>query len=203
MENEIKSEEISNEESLKAEKDPITVPVKFNHETRELNLEDAAMLAQKGLKYDMISSDYERLKNLAGSEAISVSELLNRFEKGREEKRLEQIEEKCGGDKDFARHILELEQKSSKSDPIKEINEYFPSIKDISQLPQCVIDKSLERGSNLLDEYLRYRAAENLKKKENTTNFNAARNSSIGSQKNSGFNSDIESDEFIRGIWGE
>lgn len=203
MDNEIKSEEIKNEESSEAEKSQIKVPVKFNHETRELNLEDAAILAQKGLKYDMISSDYERLKNLAGSEAVSVSELLNRFEKDSEEKRLKLIEEKCGGDKDFAKHILELEQKNSKSDPIKEINKYFPSIKDISQLPQCVIDNCSDRGSNLLDEYLRYRATENLKKKENTNDFNAARNSSIGSQKNNGFNSDIESDEFIRGIWGE
>ena len=46
-----------------AEKE-VFVPVKFNKEIKNLGLEDAARLAQMGLKFEAIADDYEALKTL-------------------------------------------------------------------------------------------------------------------------------------------
>lgn len=46
-----------------AEKE-VFVPVKFNKEIKNLGLEDAARLAQMGLKFEAIADDYEALKNI-------------------------------------------------------------------------------------------------------------------------------------------
>ena len=48
----------------------ITVPVKFNKEIKNLTVSEAGNLAQKGMKFDMISSDYERIKVLQRKTAL-------------------------------------------------------------------------------------------------------------------------------------
>lgn len=62
-------------EQVLQEKDEATTPVsigedafleiKFNKELIKLDKENAVTLAQKGMKYDAISADYERLKSLS------------------------------------------------------------------------------------------------------------------------------------------
>lgn len=181
----------------------IKVPVKFNHRTYTLSLEDASVFAQKGMKYDMISEDYEKLKALAAGKKSSVPVFLAELEKEGLNSRIEELKEKCGGDEDFARHIAELELKESDFDPLGEIKKYFPSVKDISSLPAEVTERAETRGSNLLDEFLRYRAEMNLKKKQGADFFSAAENSSTGSLKEAEIDSGTASAEFIKGLWGE
>ena len=40
----------------------IFVPVKFNKEIKNLTIEEASELAQKGLKFDAVSEDYKTLR---------------------------------------------------------------------------------------------------------------------------------------------
>lgn len=68
----------------KDEQAEVTVPVKFNKETVNLTLSEAATLAQKGMKLDKIAPDVERLKNLAKSKNLSVNDYLLSLENAKE-----------------------------------------------------------------------------------------------------------------------
>ena len=54
----------------------IFVPVKYNKEIRNLGLNEAAELAQKGLKFEAIAADYVALKRIAQNSGKSVSDFL-------------------------------------------------------------------------------------------------------------------------------
>ena len=71
----------------------ITVPVKFNKEIKNLTLSEAGNLAQKGMKFDMISSDYERIKILAKENGIGVSEYLTALERQRNDDKIKSLTE--------------------------------------------------------------------------------------------------------------
>ena len=61
----IASDTLPNEEML--------IPVKFNKEIKNIPLQRATELAQKGMKFEMIEENYETLKSLALAENKSVS----------------------------------------------------------------------------------------------------------------------------------
>ena len=180
---------------------PIIIPVKFNKEEYSLTKEQAIELSQKGMKFDAISGQWERLKGLAKAENTSTEEFLYALEKMRTEKRLEELKEQCGGNEEIAKRIVELED--SKVETLrgeKEFKEFFPN-KSIEELPDEVKNAVAENNGNILDQYLRYAARqalikerEEMQKKENTE-------SSVGSQKDLSSNHTPESEELIRGIW--
>lgn len=180
----------------------IFIPVKFNKEIINLDLEKASTLAQKGMKFDVISKDYEIIKDLAANEGKSVSEFVNLLKQERNLKKKNQLLEKCGGDEIFAEHILKLEQNAKPDfNGFAELKENFPEIKDLESLPAQVLENAKLKGTLLLDEYLRYRhnqknAVKNslLKQKENL-------NSSTGSQLNKKGNDNPETAEFLKGLW--
>lgn len=185
--------------------DGITIPVKFNKEIRRLTADEAAQLAQKGLKFDLISGDYERIRQIAGRSGHSVSEFLNGLEENQHKAHRQELLEKCGGNEELAEHILTLEDgmTGEKSPGFAELQEQFPEIAEPSQLPGEVLEASSAKGTALLDEYLRYR----LKKQREIRNAEKTRESasaaSIGSQRHcaaAGY--DPANTEFIRGIWG-
>lgn len=180
---------------------PIIIPVKFNKEEYSLTKEQAIELSQKGMKYDAISNQWEKLKGLAKAENKGTEEFLYALEKMRTEKRIKELKEQCGGNEEIAKRIVELED--SKGETLrgeKEFKEYFPT-KNIEELPDEVKNAVAENNGNVLDQYLRYEARqalikerEEMQKKENTE-------SSVGSQKDISENRSPESEEFIRGIW--
>ena len=177
------------------------IPVKFNKETRLLDMSEAAALAQKGMKYDLISADLERMKQLAASEGHSVGDYLSVLEARRNDARLAELTQKCGGDKDFAEHILTLESNSQASfdGGFSELKTEFPEIEDISALPEEVRQAADTRGSSLLDEYLRY-LHRNARQEQN---LQSAADAAIGSQRQSGAPQNPERTEFIKALWGK
>lgn len=180
----------------------VLIPVKFNKETKNLTVEEASVLAQKGMKYDAIADDYSALKELAAAENKSVSEYIKSIKDKKTETRLNELLEKCGGDRETAEHFLNLEMKAANTDDgFKEIKNYFPKFKSKEDLPEEVLENANLKGSMLLDEYLRYllksnRELESLKKQNEI-----ARASSIGSQVNKSGDGDPELTEFLKGIW--
>lgn len=180
---------------------PIIIPVKFNKEEYNLTKEQAIELSQKGMKFDAISNQWEKLKGLAKAENKGTEEFLYALEKMRTEKRIKELKEQCGGNEEIAKRIIELED--GKGETIrgeKEFKEYFPD-RSIEELPDEVKNAVAENNGNVLDQYLRYEARqalirerEEMQKKENTE-------SSVGSQKDISENRSPESEEFIRGIW--
>ena len=158
-------------------------------------------MAQKGMKFDAISADYQALKNLALAEGKNVGEYIATLESNNKAQRLKEIAEKCGGDTDFAEHILKSETVDNGPRGLDEVIESFPKIKGLEDLPQSVVDAAALKGTLLLDEYLRYlhlqdvAAAESLKKQKETEN------SATGLFTNKSGAQSPETVEFLKGLW--
>ncbi len=179
----------------------ITIPIKFNKEIKELTLQEATTLAQKGMKFEAIEKDYEALKGLAQRENKSVPAYINDLVSNHRDSCKRELTEKCGGNEEMANKILELENKDEKSPDFKEVFEAFPHIKSIEDLPQEVVERCSLKGTLPLDEYLRYllsqnRAADAARKKQKETN-----SSTTGPLANLKGTDNSEAEEFLRGLW--
>ena len=184
-------------------KEQIFIPVKFNKEVRNLTIDEAADLAQKGLKFNAISKDYEVLRSMANENNKSVSKYLEGLKTERDNQRLVNLTEKCGGDRELAEHILELEKgiKDNLASDIEEVREFFPEIKSAEQLPKEVLENSELHGRSLLDEYLRYSLKEKRLREEAIKNQKFAEGASSGSQTDRAGGESPEALEFLKGLW--
>lgn len=181
--------------------DEIFVPVKYNKEIINLELDKAAELAQKGLKFEAIAADYENLRRLAAENGRSVSEYLRFIEQTDRQTRKNELLEKCGGNEEMADYVLSLEKKPEESLGLEELKAEFPEIKDIADLPESVVQNAEMKGTLLLDEYLRYRhnAKRNARKAEaQSENALAA---SVGPQTDRRGGISPETAEFLKGLW--
>lgn len=179
------------------------IPVKFNKEVRNLTLEEATLLSQKGLKYSAIEKQWERLKEFAKEDSSTTSQFLDALEKTRTEKRIEALTKECGGNSEMAKKILLLEKKDS--DVLSgesDLKEYFPD-KNVSDLPEEVLSRAKQNNSNILDEYLRYEARVKMEEKKQEEKLKQNNESAVGSQKDSGIYRAPENEEFIRGLWNK
>lgn len=200
---EIKAEEKQTEPPQTSEEKDLLIPIKFNKEVKNISLDEAVTLAQKGMKYDIIYKDYETLKELALKEGKSVAEYLEALKNEKLESRRSELLEKCGGDNDLAEHFLKLEQavKKETENDFKELQEYFPAITDIEQLPEEVVESSRLKGSSLLDEYLRYQLREKQKQNRAKAEILNADKKSMGSLQNKNGGISPEAVEFLKGLW--
>ena len=188
------------------EAEQIKIPVKFNKQIKQIPLEEAIALCQKGMKFDLISEELSRLKNLAATENLSTSDYLTMLENNKQQARRESLMQKCGGDSSLADYILKLEGVSAEDSlgNFEEVKKYFPEIKSKSELPEAVTAASELKGSSLLDELLRYR----LKNQRNIDKLNKNKQdadfASIGSQRETGAaDYDPAKLQFIKGLWNK
>lgn len=195
MEQEIKNEDLP-------ESTPeITVPVKYNKEIRALSLEEAGTLAQKGLKFEAIESDFLALKELALSENKSVPEFISHLAESKRLALKEELLEKCGGNEEMAEKILNLECKAKKELNLNEVYEAFEDIKCPEDLPAEVLEKATLKGTNALDEYLRYLLLQKKKARETLKKQRENDSSTTGSLINLKGGHNPETEEFLRGLW--
>ncbi len=194
-----KSEE--EKETIPEAPDEILVPVKYNKEIINLELNKAAELAQKGLKFEAIAADYENLKRIAAEKGKSVSEFLCALEQENSAARKKELIEECGGNEKMADYVLSLEKKPEENIGLEELKAEFPDIKDISDLPQSVVENARMKGTLLLDEYLRYRHNEKRNARKAALQTENAANLSIGSQTDRKGGVSPETAEFLRGLW--
>ena len=188
-------------ETIPKPADEILIPVKFNKEIRNLGLDEAAKLAQKGLKFDAISEDYDNLRRIAASDGKSVSEFLQALDKSNKEARRKELLEECGGNEEIADYVLSLENNPGGDLGLKELKEEFPEIKDISDLPESVVQNAKMKGTLLLDEYLRYRHTAKRNARKAAAQSEDANNASIGSQTDRRGGVSPETAEFLKGLW--
>lgn len=180
-----------------------TIRVKFNKEFKDIPLDDATTLIQKGMKFDLIFKDYETLKNLSAQNDKSVEEFLSDIKKNILDKRISELTEKCSGDREFAEKIAELENKNEISAlrGFDELKELFPEIKSENDLPEEIIEKATLSGKTLTDEYLRYLLFKERALKQAKKDIKLAENSVIGSQINRSVKENPETAEFLKGLW--
>ncbi len=179
----------------------IKIPVKFNKESRELSLEEATTLAQKGLKFESIEKDYAALKELASHESKSVPAFIESLCARLGEEKMLSLTEKCGGDEALAEHILKLEGEQISCDGFEELALAFPEIKSKENLPPEVLEKAQLRGTLLLDEYLRYLLNQKRNALASSKKHREGEKSSTGSLLNNKDSHTSETEEFLKGLW--
>lgn len=179
------------------------IPVKFNKEVKNLTLEEATLLSQKGMKYEIIEKQWDRLKAFAKDDNISTADFLDALEKRRTEQRIEELTKECGGNSEMAKKIVMLEKNQDDSlSGEKEFKEFFPEM-DISELPEEVLNRAKQNNSNLLNEYLRFEARAKIEAERQEKKQRENAESSVGSQKDSGIFRTPENEEFIKGLWNK
>lgn len=164
----------------------VTIPIRYKHEARELTLEQAQDLAQKGMRYDEISPVLDKLRFLAAANDKEVSEMVDALVESQDKKLYDSIMEECYGDEKLAKRLFEVEkaQRQAKyenarqreaageqkaredlakrlADEFLELKGEFPDIAEFSGLPKQVVDTAVTKGIALTDAYLRYQHAEN------------------------------------------
>ena len=182
----------------------IKIPIKFNKEERELSVEEAASLAQKGLKYDMITPDFDRLRSLAQQNGKSVGEFLSMVEGNLKKERRDEILSKCGGNEELTDNFISMEEKLSSDDgQLKELMEFFPEISGYDELPEEVTTRSREKGSRILDEYLRHLHSLKMQKRLSEEKEKDVKKHTLGSLKTEDTGAvDPVRNMFLKGLWG-
>ena len=181
--------------------EPIKIPIKFNKETRNLTLEEATTLAQKGLKFESIEKEYNLLKQLALRENKSIPLYIAELDRRYNEEKKQSLTEKCGGNEELAEHILSLENEKKAGDGFDELTSAFPEIKSKENLPREVLDNAELKGTLLLDEYLRYLLSQKRNAQTVARKQREGEKSSTGSLINRSDSQTSETEEFLKGLW--
>ena len=181
--------------------EPIKIPIKFNKETRDLSLEEATTLAQKGLKFESIEKEYNLLKQLALRENKSIPLYIAELDRRYNEEKKQSLTEKCGGNEELAEHILSLENEKKAGDGFDELTSAFPEIKSKENLPREVLDNAELKGTLLLDEYLRYLLSQKRNAQTVARKQREGEKSSTGSLINRRDSQTSETEEFLKGLW--
>ena len=179
--------------------DEVVIPVKFNKETKNLTAAEAATLAQKGMKYEMIENDYQKLKNLAAKSKKSVPMYISELQEREIAARREELLKECGGNEALADRVMELENAEPQDDGLDELREYFPTVKSLDDLPRAVVESARLKGENLLNAYLKFRFIKKREKTQEDLFERAVTDASVGSLKSPEVKSD---DTFIKALWG-
>ncbi|MBR3908491.1 MAG: hypothetical protein IKJ50_02100, partial [Clostridia bacterium] len=156
------------------------------------------------MKFDLISKDYEALKNLAKADGKSVGEFISEIKRQKDYNRQNEILGKCGDDSDFAQYVLNLEK--AQGEDIKgfaELCENFPQFKSIADLPESVVEAAEMKGTLLLDEYLRYLHNQDTIMKNSIKSQREAHEAAMGSMLSKNGGESPETAEFLRGLWSK
>ncbi len=176
------------------------ITLKFNKELREIPYSEAVTLAQKGLKYDSIMPEWERLKALAKKSGKSIADYLSATEQSQNAALREQLILECGGNEAAADRLLAFENSAEPAGQLLELKREFPEIEGLDALPEGAKQLCDSMALSPLNALLLYNhrvareAAQAYKKQQ------SAAQSSLGSQNSHRINDSAE-DEFIRGLW--
>lgn len=198
------SKEYQNDDTatIPQKNEEITIQVKYNKQIKELDLETAALFAQKGMKYDAIKDNYDELLNLAIRSGKSVPQYLNDLKSSTFTERVNYLTDKCGGDSSLAEHIAKMEFDGREyNNGFNELKAMFPKFKTIDDVPFEILENAKTKGTLLLDEYLRYRLNNERDSKEAKANLEKSEKLSLGSLINRKGAESPETEEFLRGLW--
>lgn len=153
--------------------------IKFNKELIQLDRESAVTLAQKGMKFDLISAEYERLKSLSRQQGQDVGTYLSGLEAVGTKK----------------------EEDAAEPEEMGRLRKEFPEISSADMLPEEVRTAAKNNNTGLLHEYLLYehrlkRAAD--AEADNQLFASSASTGSLAADDRQ----DPANAEFLRGVWG-
>ena len=197
---------------------PITIPIQYNHESRELTLE--------GLKFDEVSPTLEKIRFLATANGKSMQEMVDALVESQDKQLYSSILAECDGNEALANRLFDAEklkrqtaaesaqkeaaaaQEKEKADLAKrladefvELQQEFPELAEFSAVPKSVLDAAV-KGKNLTDAYLRYQRAESKKVSAAKATQEQAAKASAGSQaEGAGETTNPTIDAMLAGVW--
>lgn len=203
------------------------IEVKYNKKMYNLSHEEAVSFAQKGMKYDSISADFQRLKDHAARNGKSISEFVAGLEEAEINVIRQQCKETAQGNEEYEQLLFDkalkdrdiklqeyndgiaskekAEQESfekSIADGVVAINKLNPDIKEVSQIPESVIRTAQEEGISIREAYLlnEFNNRNDVALAEKAEA--AAKERSSGSLKDNGSEEMNSTDkEFLKGLW--
>ena len=205
--------------------EPITVPIRFNHESKHLTIDEAAQYAQKGMAAEPVMSKLRYLSAIFGK---PVNQVVESLMTSNEEARKNELLEKVNGDEELANQLLESEkskyqkavddmiaaeksaeeqEKTSVNDRLAndfiELQKEMPEISSVDKIPKAVMKDAVDKNLSLLDAFLRYQHKENKNIKAAVETQKTAEKSTTGSAnsaENDGTSPEIEA--MLQGLWG-
>lgn len=172
------------------------IEVKFNKETKKISLEEAATLAQKGMKLDKISDELEILQAMSKEQGIGLKEFVLRLKNQKDVDKISALKEKYCEDSE----LCELLDGIDKAKETAEMEELKAAIPDLGEIPQEVKTAASISGKGLLFEYLLYEHRIAAAAKSEQARQETAKKASLG-PISCGANNTADA-EFIKGIWG-
>lgn len=203
---------------------PITVPVRYKHESRALTLDEASAWSQKGMCYEPV---YEDIRRLAVTMGKSVPEFVETLKTANEHSLYDRLLEEAGGNEDVARRLLELEKQkfsaaydasknadrdAEKSETtalqerlaadFEELSAEYPEVTEFKQIPQAVVKLAIDKKIPLMDAYARHLRAESKKISAAAQSAATAATASTGSQAGAAdeHTADAAEAAFLRGL---
>ncbi len=184
------------------------LPVQFNHESRELNMEEAREYAQKGMQLESMAPMLDKMRTIAAAQNISMKDMVDNLWGAFERSHRQEILERVGGNEEAADALMEKKrsewntafetakstERQAEADSRKalenrllegytEIREVFPGeYPEFKNIPQAVINDAIKNNRGLLDALLRYRHKEGGKVEQNKQAQARAAGASVGSQ---------------------
>jgi len=198
--------------------------IKYNHEEKEIDLEEARILAQKGMNYDKLQEKLQQLENdparklvekQAAQYGMTPQEYISAVEKQQEEQKLAKLTEQ-GIPEEYAREILESKkfrqeyqsQKQQQEAQVKqqqEMNEFiqaFPNVKPDDIKPETWA--KVNQGTPLKYAYMEQERADLLQKLQTKEqNQNNKKKAPISGVTEHGANDTVQGDPFMEGFDSE
>ena len=202
--------------------------VRYNHQSRDLNMEEAVTLAQKGLYFEeKLLPVYNKLDYLASQRGLTADALADLMLENEDERLRAELSEHCS-DPETVERMVEINRQNRHEKYEKltasrgmaaraaeelrreslerrlareycELKAEFPEIESFSALPNSVKAQAAG-GTDLVSAYLRYRHSEEKRIAASRKAFEDASSASAGSAV-SGETEAPTDRAFIRGIW--
>lgn len=187
--------------------EPFTIPVQFNHESRDLTVEEAQLYAQKGMKFDELTPTLDKLRMLASETGKSVPEMVEALVTARENALKERLLQEAGGNESVAERLMELEmqkrkaafetvkaneataEKNARQETVERLAAEFAELKaehpeygEFKDVPKAVVNDAIRNKIPLKYAHAHYFAQQHKKIEQNKASQARAAAASVGSQ---------------------
>lgn len=191
-------------ESAGEQSEEFKFPVQFNHQIRELTLDETTDAVQKGLYAEQLIGKLAFLASASG--AKNVNEFIDTMITAHEDSVKSRYSEECGGNEELAEKLMKADREqwddggkklfAGWNDTIREqegdinrrLAEQFIELqgevgefKSFDEVPKSVVNTAIKQNISLLDAYLRYRHAQQKKTDAANEQQAAAKKASAGS----------------------
>ncbi len=205
-----------------------SLDVKFNHELRSLQKDEAVKYAQMGLAYEAEAAARSKLDLLAAAGGYKSRNAFIDMLTGQYERYIaDKAHRQAAGDPELEKNLIDLMKEKNNAlhrqmqkdqeleaqqahkaqveriaDEFLDLQKTFPDYKVFDDLPGAVVQLSLKEKVPLKYALLQYNHLQGQKEKQTNTARQKAKQASAGSAGSGGVDENARFDALMSGIWG-